>query len=158
MDCSVLLLYRVHLYSASACVLLTLIAWVAHRYKELPFALAFNNILLGSFQLFLHSDLLFWGWNNPVQRCLPVGEVVLSTFMRWFHALDWMTALMCNRRRPQATLLYRASFSALASANSFVYFCIFESSNITLTHLHVSNCRVQRLQFSGIFVALGWGK
>ena len=37
------------------------------------------NILLGSFQLFLHSDQPLWGWNNPVQRCLPVGEVALST-------------------------------------------------------------------------------
>ena len=34
-------------------------------------------------------------------------------------------------------------------------FCI-ERSNITLTHLHVSNCRVRQLQFSGIFVALGF--
>ena len=40
------------------------------------------------------------------------------------------------------------------SANSFV-FCI-ERSNITLTHSHVSNCRVRQLQFSGIFVALGF--
>ena len=31
-----------------------------------------------------------------------------------------------------------------------------ERSNITLTHLHVSNCRVRQLQFSGIFVALGF--
>ena len=31
------------------------------------------NILLGSFQLFLHSDQPLRGWNNPVQRCLPVG-------------------------------------------------------------------------------------
>ena len=29
---------------------------------------------------FLHSDQpLSGGWNNPVQRCLPVGEVALST-------------------------------------------------------------------------------
>ena len=65
------------------------------------------------------------------------------------------TALMCNWRRPAATSSRRASFSALASANSFVYFCI-ERSNITLTHLHVNNCRVRQLQFSGIFVALGF--
>ena len=32
------------------------------------------NMLLGSFQLFLHSDQpLSEGKNNPVQRCLPVG-------------------------------------------------------------------------------------
>ncbi|MCA4095750.1 hypothetical protein K8Q83_17955 [Escherichia coli] len=29
---------------------------------------------------------------------------------------------MCNRRRPAATSSRRASFSAFASANSFVYF------------------------------------
>ena len=48
--------YFRHLYSAgSACVLLTIIAWVAHRYGQLAFALLIN-ILLGSFQLFLHMD------------------------------------------------------------------------------------------------------
>ena len=74
---------------------------------------------------------------------------------RWVASrTDWQTALMCNRRRPAATSSRRASFSALASANSFVYFA--ERSNITLTHLHVSNCRVRQLQFSGIFVALGF--
>ena len=40
---------------------------------QLSFALLIN-ILLGSFQLFLHSDQpLSEGGNNPVQRCLPVG-------------------------------------------------------------------------------------
>ena len=38
------------------------------------------NILLGSFQLFLHSDQpLSEGEIIPVQRCLPVGEAALST-------------------------------------------------------------------------------
>ena len=71
--------YFRHLYSAgSACVLLTIIVRVAHRYG----------------QLYLHCSLIyFWvpsscfgivispsgGWNNPVQRCLPVGEAALST-------------------------------------------------------------------------------
>ena len=67
---------------------------------------------------------------------------------------DWQTADV----QPTTTggnVPRRASFSALASANSFVYFCI-ERSNITLTHLHVGNCRVRQLQFSGIFVALGF--
>ena len=48
----------------------------------------------------------------------------------------------------------RASFSALASANSFVYFA--SSAATSRWHLHVSNCRVRQLQFSGIFVALGF--
>ena len=39
-------------------------AWVAHRYGQLYLLLI--NILLGSFQLFLHSDQPpLWGWNNP---------------------------------------------------------------------------------------------
>ena len=47
--------YFRHLYSAgSACVLLTIIAQVAHRWATLSALLI--NILLGSFQLFLHSD------------------------------------------------------------------------------------------------------
>ena len=50
-------------------------------------------------------------------------------------------------------IITQASFSALASANSFVYFA---ERRHTLTHLHVSNCRVRQLQFSGIFVALGF--
>ena len=38
------------------------------------------NILLGSFQLFLHSDQpLSEGEIILVQRCLPVGEAALST-------------------------------------------------------------------------------
>ena len=81
------------------------------------------NILLGSFQLFLHSDQPLWGWNNPVQRCLPVGRLHYPRRRRWWtlHALTDIKP-MCNRRRPAATSSRRASFSALASANSFVYF------------------------------------
>ena len=77
-----------HLYSAgSACVLLTIIAWVAHRYG----------------QLYLHCSLIyFWvpsscfcivislslRWNNPVQRCLPVGGLHYPRRRRWWlHAL-----------------------------------------------------------------------
>ena len=63
------------------------------------------------------------GWNNPVQRCLPVGGgCIIHAGGGGGHALTGMTALMCNRRRPAATSSRRASFSALASANSFVYF------------------------------------
>ena len=51
------------------------------------------NILLGSFQLFLHSDQpLSGGWNNPVQRCLPVGEAALSTPEACASRTDWQTA------------------------------------------------------------------
>ena len=114
------------------------------------------NILLGSFQLFLHSD-------QPLSEgeIIPFSGVCQSGGGCIIHAggggglhTDWQTALMCNRRRPAATSSRRASFSALASANSFVYFA--SSAATTLAHLHVSNCRVRQLQFSGIFVALGF--
>ena len=95
----------------------------------------------------------FEGEIIPFSGVCQSGEAALSTPEAVVASrTDRQTALMCNRRRPAATSSRRASFSALASANSFV-FCI-ERSNITLTHLHVSNCRVRQLQFSGIFVAL----
>ena len=117
-----------------------------------------DNSLLGSFQLFLHSDQpLSEGWNNPVQRCLPVGggSCIIHAgggggFTRWRQ-----TALVCNRRRPAATSSRRASFSG--SIRLTLILVYIERSNITLTHLHVSNCRVRQLRFSGIFVALGFG-
>ena len=111
------------------------------------------NILLGSFQLFLHSDQpLSEGEIIPFSGVCQSGELHYPRRRRWWlHALT-DRLLMCNRRRPAATSSRRASFSALASANSLRVFCI-ERSNITLTHLHVSNCRVRQLQFSGIFVA-----
>ena len=134
------------------CVL-TIIAWVAHRYGQLYLHCSLIYFWV-SLQLFLHSDQLSLRWNNPVQRYWS-GEAALSTPEAVVASrTDWQTALMCNRRRPAATSSRRASFSALASAALRV-FCI-ERSNITLTHLHVSNCRVRQLQFSGIFVALGF--
>ena len=47
------------------------------------------NILLGSFQLFLYRSASLWGWNNPVQRCLPVGGRLHYPRRRrwWLHAL-----------------------------------------------------------------------
>ena len=117
--------YFEHLCSLEAyyCTLLTIIAWVAHRYG----------------QLYLHCSLIyFWssfscfcivikplseGENNPVQRCLPVGGGCIIRTGGDGGFTHWLTDcfLMCNRRRPAATSSRRASFSALASANSFVY-------------------------------------
>ena len=47
------------------------------------------NILLGSFQLFLHSDQPSEGEIIPVQRCLPVGGRLHYPRRRrwWLHAL-----------------------------------------------------------------------
>ena len=93
----------------------------------------------------------------PFSDCLPVGEAALSTPEAVVTSrTDWQTgtALDVQPTTTSGNIITRASFSALASANSFVYFA--SGSNITLTHLHVSNCRVRQLQFSGIFVALGF--
>ena len=88
MDCSVLLLK--HLYSAgSACVLLTIIALSCPSIWATLSTLLIN-ILLGSFQLFLHSD-------QPLSECeiIPFsgvcqsGEAALSTPEAWWlHAAD----------------------------------------------------------------------
>ena len=75
------------------------------------------NILLGSFQLFLHSDQLSEGEIIPFSGVCQSGRLHYPRRRRWWlHALT--DALMCNRRRPAATSSRRASFSALASANS----------------------------------------
>ena len=122
MDCSVLLLWA-FILRWKRCVLLTIIAWVARRCRAALSALLIN-ILLGSFQLFLHSD-------QPLSEgeIIPFSGVCQSGRLHyprrrpwWLHALT-DRLLMCNRRRPAATSSRRASFSALASAaNSFVYF------------------------------------
>ena len=108
------------IYTAgSACKRFHIIVWVAHRYG----------------QLYLHCSLIYfwvpsscfcivislWGWNNPVQRCLPVGGRLHYPRRGGGGFTYWQTALR-YRRRPAATSSRRASFSALASANSFVYF------------------------------------
>ena len=81
------------------------------------------NILLGSFQLFLHSDQpLSEGEIIPFSGvCQSGGGCIIHAGRRWLHALT-DRLFTCNRRRPAATSSRRASFSALASANSFVYF------------------------------------
>ena len=117
--------YFRHLYSAgSACVLLTIIAWVAHRYG----------------QLYLHCSLIYF-WVPSSCFCIvislslrvkiiPFSGVCQSGGGCIIHAgggggfTHWLTDCWYyrNRRRPAATSSRRASFSALASANSFVYF------------------------------------
>ena len=141
-----------------ACVLLT-IAWVAHRYGQLYLHCSLIYFWVPS-SCFLHSDQPLWGWNNPVQRCLPVGGgcIIHAGGGVGFTYRLTDCFLMRNRRRPAATSSRRASFSALASANSFVkVFCIERNrSNITLTHLHVSNCRVRQLQFPSLAFLSRW--
>ena len=131
-------------------LLLTIIAGCPSIWATLSLLI---NILLGSFQLFLHSDQpLSEGEIIPFSGVCQSGEAALSTPEAVVASrTDWQTALMCNRRRPAATSSRRASFSLWHQLTPSL-FCI-ERSNITLTHLHVSNCRVRQLQFSGIFVS-----
>ena len=142
--------YFRHLYSAgSACVLLTIIAWVAHRYGQLYLLLI--NILLGSFQLFLHSD-----------QPLSEGEIIRSAVSAsrgrlhyprrrpwWLHALTTGCWCATDDDQRQHHLVY---FSACASANSLRVFCIGAATSRWRICMS-SNCRVRQLQFSGIFVA-----
>ena len=123
MDCSVLLLGIYTPLEALMCLAHNNCMSCHPRYETLYLLLI--NILLVPFELFLHSDQpLSEGEIIPFQRCLPVGRLHYPRRRRWWlHALTGeRTALMCSRRRPAATSSRRASFSALASANSFVYF------------------------------------
>ena len=115
------------------------------------------NILLGSFQLFLHSDQpLSEGEIIPFSGVCQSGEAALSTPEAVVASrTDWQTAWSATDDDQRQHHHAEHHFSALASANSLRVFCI-ERSNICMTHLHVSNCRVRQLQFSGIFVALGF--
>ena len=134
------------------CVL-TIIAWVAHRYGQLPSALLINVCFWVPSSCFCIVISLSEGEIIPFSGVCQSGRLHYPRRRRCCFT-QWQTALMCNRRRPAAASSRRASFSALASANSFIVFCI-ERSNITLTHLHIGNCRVRQLQFSGIFVSAG---
>ena len=145
--------YFRHLYSAgSACVLLTIIAWVAHRYEAALSALLIN-ILLGSFQLFLHSDpASLLRWNNPFKRCPPVGKCIIHAGGEVTSCTDWQTAFDVQPTTTSARSSRRASFSALASANSFVYFASSAATSRWRICMSVI-AAFASFQFSGIFVA-----
>ena len=127
------------------CVLLTIIAWVAIDMEQLYLLLI--NILLGSFQLFAYWSASLWGWNNPRSAVSASRGLHYPPEAWWLHALTdrllWCATDDDQRQHHHAE--HRFSFSIML----FVYFAW--RSNITLTHLHVSNCRVRQLQFSGIF-------
>ena len=141
----------------SACIAHNNCGWVAHRYG----------------QLYLHCSLIYFGflpvvfaYSDHLSECeiIPFSGVCQFWGGCIIHAggggfTHWLTDCfdVQNWRRPAATSSRRASFSAssLASANPS---CILHRAQgiPRLTHLHVSNCRVRQLQFSGIFVALGF--
>ena len=114
--------YFRHLYPLEARVLLSIIIRrVAHRYG----------------QLYLHCSLIYF-WVPSSCFCIVIslsseGEIIPFSGVCQsggciIHAgggggrAPTDRLLYANRRRPAATSSRRASFSALASANSFVYF------------------------------------
>ena len=115
--------YLKHLYSAgSACIAHNNCMSCPSIWATLSTLLI--NILLGSFQLCIVISL-----SLKRSEIIPFSGVCQSGGGCIIHAgggSDFPALadgrLMCNRRRPAATSSRRASFSALASANSFVYF------------------------------------
>ena len=105
-----------------ACVLLTIIAWVAHRYRATLSALLIN-ILLGSFQLFCIVISLSEG------EIIPFSGVCQSGGGCIIHAgggggfTHWLTD--CFDVQPTTTsgnIITQSIIFSIASANSFVYF------------------------------------
>ena len=91
------------------CVLLTIIAWVAHRYGQLYLHCSLIYFWVPS-SCFAQWSASLWGWNNPVQRCLPVeGGCIIRRRRGGF--THWLTnCAVCNRRRPAATSSPRHRF------------------------------------------------
>ena len=68
---------------------------------------------------------------------------------------DWPDCFDVQPTTTSGNIITQSIIFQLSIANSTS--CILHrAQRITLTHLHVSNCRVRQLQFSGIFVALGF--
>ena len=114
------------------------------------------NILRVPSSCFCIVISLSWGWNNPVQRCLPVGGGCIIHAGGGGGFTHWLTD--CFDVQPTTTsgniITQSIIFSFLASANSCV-FCI-ERSNITLTHLHVSNWQPRSASFSSLAFLSRW--
>ena len=142
------------IYTPPARVLLN-IRWVTHRYGQL---------YLHCFHFWVPSSCfcivisLLWGWNNPVQRCLPVGgRLHYPRRRRWWLRTDHRLLLMCNQTTTSGNIITQSIIFSLALKQLFVYFASSAAtSRQNFFNLHVSNCRVRQLQFSGIFVALGF--
>ena len=146
MDCSVFI-YLWGIYSAgSACVLLTIIVRVAHRYGQLYLALLIN-ILLGSFQLFLHSDHFPWGWNNPGSAVSASrGGCIIHAGGGFTQPTDRLLDAQTDDDQRQ-TSSRRASFSALASANPSYFASSAATSRWRICMLHRCVCQLLLLAF-----------
>ena len=148
--------YFRHLYSAGSALCIALIV------HDLPIDMG-NSIYYSLIYFWVPSSCfcivirpLSWGWNNPVQRCLPVGEAALSTPEAVVASrTDWRTALMCNRRRPAATSHTQSiifSFNASPTPSCILH----RRSNIRWRICMSIIAAFASFQFSGIFVALGF--
>ena len=154
MDCSVLLLWSICLRWKRVCI-------------------AHNNCMscIDMSQLYLHCSLictseflpvnfcevisLSLGWNNPVRRCLPVGEAALSTPEAGGGFTHWLTD--CFDVQPTTTSGNIITQSIISSFAWLTPSCILHRAqqHHAEAHLHV-NVAIRQLQFSGIFVALGF--
>ena len=127
-----------------------------HRYDALSHCSCIN-ILLGSFQLFLHSDRpLSEGEIIPFSGVCQSGEAALSAPEAVVASrTDWReTALMCNRRRPAAASSRREhhfSFSIQLTPS-----CILHRAQQHHADICMSVIARSPASFSGIFVALGF--
>ena len=141
MDCSVY--YFRHLYSAgSACVLLTIIAWDCPSIWAALSALLIN-ILLGSFQLFLHSDLAsLWGEIIPFSGVCQSGRLRITPGVSSFTPFVMLMLAICPSVPSSRETV------ALASANSFVYFA--SSAATSRWRICMSVIAFASFQFSGI--------
>ena len=115
--------YFRHLYSAGSAVC------IAHNNCELPIDMG-NSIYCSLIYFWVPSSCfcivisLSWGWNNPVQRCLPVGGRLHYPRRRRVVACPWLTDCFFDVQ-PTTTsgnIITQSIIFALASANSFVYF------------------------------------
>ena len=113
--------YYWHYCSAGSACVLTIIAWVAHHCGA---ALCHHCSLIYfwvRFSCFCSESASPLRWNNPVQRCLPVGGGCIIRAGERGGFTDWQAGDLATDDDQRQHHHGKASFSA-ASANSFVYF------------------------------------
>ena len=116
------------------------------------------NILLGSLQLFLHSDQYsLWGWNNPVQRVSASrGEAALSAGGGNCSFTHWLTD--CFDMQPTTTsgniITWKHHFQLYQLTPSCILHPGTPTSRLCICMSVIA--AFASFQFSGIFVALGF--
>ena len=110
--------YFRHLYSAGSVMCIAYNNYIRCPSIWATLSALLINILLGSFQLFLHSDQPLWGWNNPVQQCLPVRGRLRYPRRRQRAASRTDGPGVARPTTSGSIITQSTSFSALASANS----------------------------------------